>query len=103
MVFVAINTQIPLPLVRVHQLTLVTDLDLKRKRNLRLKGKRIKELNGHGTGYQLVHVNVWTPKALNSEEKGILEKLRTVTNFQLKPAHTFNGLFEEIKEFFNIN
>ncbi|MBP6385654.1 MAG: molecular chaperone DnaJ [Pseudarcicella sp.] len=68
---------------------------------LRLKGKGIKELNGYGTGDQLVHVNVWTPKALNSEEKEILEKLRTATNFQPKPAKTDKGFFEKMKEFFN--
>ena len=39
---------------------------------LRLKGKGIKELNGYGRGDQLVHVNVWTPRTLSSDERALL-------------------------------
>jgi molecular chaperone DnaJ len=36
---------------------------------LRLRGKGIKSINGYGAGDLLVHVNVWTPKELNKEQK----------------------------------
>ncbi|MCU0341034.1 MAG: molecular chaperone DnaJ, partial [Spirosomaceae bacterium] len=68
---------------------------------LRLKGKGIKELNGYGRGDQLVHVNVWTPKQVSSEERAILEKIRTAPNFQPKPSKSDKGFFERMKDFFH--
>jgi molecular chaperone DnaJ len=68
---------------------------------LRLKGKGIKELNGYGKGDQLVHVNVWTPKALSAEERSILEKLRSSPNFVPKPSKTDKNIFDKMRDFFN--
>lgn len=67
---------------------------------LRLRGKGIKDINGYGKGDQLIHVNVWTPKKLTSEETDMLEKLRDADNFQPKPGKGDKGFFEKIKEFF---
>lgn len=67
---------------------------------LRLKGKGIKELNGYGRGDQLVHINIWTPKQLSSDERATLEKLRTSPNFQPKPNKNDKGFFEKMKDFF---
>ncbi len=67
---------------------------------LRLKGKGIKEVNGYGRGDQLVHINIWTPKQLSSDERAMLEKLRTSPNFQPKPNKNDKGLFEKMKDFF---
>jgi molecular chaperone DnaJ len=67
---------------------------------LRLKGKGIKEVNGYGRGDQLVHINIWTPKQLSSDERTILEKLRTSPNFQPKPNKNDKGFFEKMKDFF---
>ena len=39
---------------------------------LRLRGKGISNINGYGSGDLLVHVNVWTPKELNKEQRRIL-------------------------------
>ncbi|KAB7732569.1 molecular chaperone DnaJ [Rudanella paleaurantiibacter] len=68
---------------------------------LRLKGKGIKELNGYGRGDQLIHVNVWTPRTISSEERAILEKLRASPNFQPKPNKNEKGFFEKMKDFFH--
>jgi molecular chaperone DnaJ len=68
---------------------------------LRLKGKGIKELNGYAKGDQLVHVNVWTPKQLSSEERSLLEKLRESPNFQPKPSKSDKNIFEKMRDFFN--
>ncbi len=68
---------------------------------LRLKGKGIKELNGYGRGDQLIHINVWTPKSVSSEERTILEKLRSSPNFQPKPNKSDKGFFEKMKDFFH--
>lgn len=67
---------------------------------LRLRGKGIKDLNGYGSGDQLIHVNVWTPKSLTSDEKQKLESLRDSANFQPKPDKNEKGFFEKMKEFF---
>ena len=68
---------------------------------LRLRGKGLKDINGYGTGDQLIYVNVWTPKKLSSEEKAILEKFRESPNFQPHPDSSEKGFFERMKEYFN--
>ncbi|MEQ8242730.1 molecular chaperone DnaJ [Fulvivirga sp.] len=67
---------------------------------LRLRGKGIKDLNGYGTGDQLIHINVWTPKSLSAEEKEKLESMRNSDNFTPKPGKNEKGFFEKMKEFF---
>ena len=68
---------------------------------LRLKGKGIKDLNGYGRGDQLVHINVWTPQQLSSEERSTLETLRDSPNFQPKPGKHEKGFFDKMKDFFH--
>ena len=68
---------------------------------LRLRGKGIPDINGYGTGDQLVHVNVWTPKQLNNDEKEIIQKLKDAENFCPDPDKNDKGFFEKVKEFFN--
>jgi molecular chaperone DnaJ len=48
---------------------------------LRLRGKGISSLNGYGSGDLLVHVNVWTPKELNKEQKDFFERMQGTDNF----------------------
>ena len=67
---------------------------------LRLKGKGLKDLNGNDKGDQLIHVNIWTPKQLTTEETTILERLKTAQNFQPKPGKNEKGFFDKMKEFF---
>ena len=68
---------------------------------LRLKGKGIKDLNGYGKGDQLVHVSVWTPQQLSSDERETLESLRNSPNFQPKPGKNEKGFFDKMKDFFH--
>lgn len=67
---------------------------------LRLRGKGVKDIEGYGSGDQLIHVNVWTPKSLNKREKELLEELRKSENFVPKPGKKEKGFFEKMKEFF---
>ncbi len=67
---------------------------------LRLRGKGVKDINGYGTGDQLIYVNVWTPKKLTAEEKAKLESMRQSTNFQPHPDENDKGFFERMKEYF---
>jgi len=68
---------------------------------VRLKGKGLPNINGYGKGNLLIHINVWTPEQLSSEEKRMLEKLRQAGNFSPNPSKEQKGLFSKIREFFN--
>jgi molecular chaperone DnaJ len=68
---------------------------------LRLRGKGLKDLNGYGTGDQLIYINVWTPKKLSADEKTKLESLRQSPNFQPSPDENEKGFFERMKEYFS--
>ena len=65
----------------------------------RLKDKGFPVLNSYQKGDQLIQVNIWTPKHLTTEEKAILEKLKTANNFQPHPEKGEKGFFERMKEY----
>lgn len=67
---------------------------------LRLRGKGLKDVNGYGSGDQLIYINVWTPRKLTSEEKAKLESLKQSPNFQPHPDASEKGFFERMKEYF---
>ncbi len=68
---------------------------------LRLRGKGISSLNGYGSGDLLVHVNVWTPKELNKEQKEFFERMRNNENFEPKPEKSDKSFFEKVKDMFS--
>ncbi|ANQ50097.1 molecular chaperone DnaJ [Flammeovirga sp. MY04] len=70
---------------------------------LRLRGKGIRDINGYGVGDQLIHVSVFTPVKLTSEEKELLKKLKESKNFN--PSHEHKeekrkSFFSRMKDFF---
>ena len=66
----------------------------------RLKGKGLPPVQSYGKGDQLIHVNVWTPKKLNSEEKALMEKLRDMPNFKPQPGKSEKSFFDKMKDYF---
>ncbi|NKI32988.1 molecular chaperone DnaJ [Croceivirga thetidis] len=68
---------------------------------LRLRGKGISSLNGYGSGDLLVHVNVWTPKELNKEQREFFEKMQNDENFEPNPAKSDKSFFEKVKDMFS--
>jgi molecular chaperone DnaJ len=68
---------------------------------LRLKGKGIPSINGYGSGDLLVHVNVWTPKTLNKEQKLFFEKNIEDENFVPNPEKSDKSFFEKVKDMFS--
>ncbi|MFN4198552.1 MAG: DnaJ C-terminal domain-containing protein, partial [Flavobacterium sp.] len=68
---------------------------------LRLKGKGIPSLNGYGNGDLLVHVNVWTPKKLNREQREFFEKMLNDENFKPSPEKDDKSFFEKVKDMFS--
>jgi len=68
---------------------------------LRLKNKGLPSVQGYGRGDQLIHVNVWVPKNLSSEEKKAIELLKKSSNFTPNPGKSDKGFFDRVKEMFS--
>lgn len=68
---------------------------------LRLRGKGISSINGYGNGDLLVHVNVWTPKELNKEQRDFFESMQGHENFSPKPEKSDKSFFEKVKDMFS--
>jgi molecular chaperone DnaJ len=69
-------------------------------RTVRLKGKGLPRVDGHGHGDLLVHLVVWTPTELSKSEREALEKLRTSPGIQPHPTAKDRGFFERVREMF---
>ncbi|MBZ5859257.1 molecular chaperone DnaJ [Flavihumibacter profundi] len=67
----------------------------------RLKGKGFPAVNSYEKGDQLIHINVWTPQHLSSEEKAIMEKLQHSQNFQPNPDKNERSFFDKVREIFS--
>ncbi|TXD82033.1 molecular chaperone DnaJ [Subsaximicrobium wynnwilliamsii] len=68
---------------------------------LRLRGKGIPSINGYGSGDLLVHVNVWTPKTLNKDQKAFFEAMKDDEHFEPKPESSDKSFFEKVKDMFS--
>ena len=68
---------------------------------LRLKGKGFPAVNAYQKGDQLIHVNIWTPQHVSSEEKALLEKLSNSPNFKPQPEKGDKSFFDKIRDMFS--
>tara|TARA_B000000565_G_scaffold254462_1_gene232881 strand:- start:1529 stop:2635 length:1107 start_codon:yes stop_codon:yes gene_type:complete len=68
---------------------------------LRLRGKGLKSINGYGNGDLLVHVNVWTPKTLNKEQKEFFQQMKNNEHFTPNPDKNDKSFFEKVKDMFS--
>lgn len=68
---------------------------------LRLKGKGLPRIEGYGKGDLLVHINVWTPKNINGEQRKVMEQLQKEQNFTPNPGRNEKSFFEKMKEMFS--
>ncbi len=68
---------------------------------LRLKGKGIPSLNSYGNGDLLVHINVWTPKTLNKEQRVFFENSLSDENFVPHPEKGDKSFFDKVKDMFS--
>ncbi|MEM9917906.1 MAG: molecular chaperone DnaJ [Bacteroidota bacterium] len=67
----------------------------------RLKGKGLPAVQSYGRGDQLIHVNIWTPKKLNDEDRKLMEQMRKMPNFDPSPGKSEKGFFERMKDYFS--
>jgi molecular chaperone DnaJ len=66
----------------------------------RLKGKGFPAVNSYQKGDQLIHINVWTPQHLSTEEKAMLEKLGQSPNFKPHPDKSDKSFLDKMREMF---
>jgi molecular chaperone DnaJ len=66
---------------------------------LRMRGKGIPSLGGHGRGDQLIRIVVWTPTRLSDEERRLFEEMRRVET--QKPPQNGKGFWDRIWEPFS--
>jgi molecular chaperone DnaJ len=69
-------------------------------KTLRLRGKGLPSVSSYGVGDLLVHLNVWTPKILNREQKRFFESMLEDDNFQPNPDISDKSFFEKVKDMF---
>ena len=67
----------------------------------RLKGKGFPSINSYEKGDQLIHINIWTPQTLSTEEKELMEKLKDAKNFQPQPEKNEKSFYSKMKEMFS--
>ena len=68
---------------------------------LRLRNKGLPSVESYGTGDILVHVNVWTPKHMDSKHKKMFEEMQENEAFQPKPDRSEKSFFDKVKEMFS--
>ncbi|MES2649978.1 MAG: molecular chaperone DnaJ [Bacteroidota bacterium] len=66
----------------------------------RLKGKGFPAVQSYEKGDQLIHVNIWTPQHVNSEERDMLEKMMDSENFHPQPEKNGKTFFQKVREMF---
>jgi molecular chaperone DnaJ len=67
----------------------------------RLKGKGFPAVNSYEKGDQLVHVNIWTPQNVSSDERNMLEKMNHSNNFKPNPDKNQKSFFDKMREMFS--
>src|SRR5690625_770646 len=70
-------------------------------KTLRLRNKGIPSINGYGKGDLLVHVNVWTPQALDKQQRDFFEMMKDDENFAPNPEQSDKSFFEKVKDMFS--
>lgn len=70
---------------------------------LRLRGKGVPDVNKNGrvVGDFIIHVNVWTPKKLTSEQKEFFKKMKDDESFCPKPGKDEKSFFDKVREMFS--
>ena len=68
---------------------------------LRLRNKGLPSIEGYGTGDLMVHVNVWTPKNINSDQKRMFEQMQEDPDFSPQPGRGEKSFFDKVKEMFS--
>lgn len=68
---------------------------------LRLRNKGLPSVESYGTGDLLVHINVWTPKNIDSKYRKMFEEMQNDASFNPNPDRSDKSFFDKVKEMFS--
>lgn len=68
---------------------------------LRLAGKGLPSIDSYGKGDMFVHINVWTPQKLTSEQKDFFEKQMQNGEMNAEPSGNEKSFFDKVKDLFS--
>ncbi|MCT7593910.1 molecular chaperone DnaJ [Aliarcobacter butzleri] len=98
---VALGGTIKVPSLR-GELELEIPKGAKDKQQFTFKGEGVKSVQGYGKGDLIIQIKIEYPKALNNEQKELLEKLQDSFGIESKPHETtFEGMFDKVKKWFS--
>jgi molecular chaperone DnaJ len=79
-----LGTEIVIPTLKNEDVALTIEPGTQSGTLLRMKGKGIKSLEGHGRGDQIIRVSVFIPAKISHKEKELLKELSESENFKPK-------------------
>jgi len=94
----ALGTQVEVPTLEGPEILHIPE-GVQTGARLRIRGKGVPHINGHGRGDLYVMVDVVTPTHLTKEQRKLLEQLGAVTNADNRPVE--KKLYEKVKDLFN--
>lgn len=94
----ALGTEISIPTLGGEQATLKIPEGAQSGTQFRIRNKGIAQVNGHGRGDVIVHIEVKTPAKLSREQRKLFEQLAQTLPVDNEPAE--KGIFERVKDYF---
>jgi molecular chaperone DnaJ len=98
---IALGGKITVPTLR-GEVELEIPKNAKDKQQFTFKGEGVKSVQGYGKGNLVVQIKIEYPKALNDEQKELLEKLQESFGIESKPHEkNFENMFDKVKKWFS--
>jgi molecular chaperone DnaJ len=95
----ALGAEIVVPLLGGEQGSLKIPEGAQSASQYRIRNKGIAQVNGHGRGDVIVHLEVKTPTKLSREQKKLFEQLAQTLPVDNQPSE--KGIFEKVKDYFS--
>jgi molecular chaperone DnaJ len=95
----ALGAEIEVPLLGGELSTVKIPEGAQSGSQYRLRNKGIAQVNGHGRGDVIVHLDVRVPTKLTREQKKLFEQLAQTLPVDNQPSD--KGIFEKVKDYFS--
>jgi molecular chaperone DnaJ len=97
----ALGTEVEVPTLE-GRARLEVDPGVQAGKILRMRNRGIPDLEGTGTGDQMIRIHVWTPQDLSEEQRETLEELQQHDAFQPQPdePNTEKSFFSRVSDVF---
>ena len=98
----ALGGDVRIPTIEGTKLKIKIEPGTQPGKTLRLRGKGLPAVQGYGSGYGdlVVNVSVYVPKTLSREEREMMERLKDSDNFK-GDAKTKQTIFQKFRNYFN--